>query len=153
MATEFTDAQEVEQIATRIIGMQHSHLVEAKIIYIFREGGAWKSKGKEVLGQAQKCSAKDNFLNGGFDFTITINKDAWKTMADKQKKALVDHELMHCDKSDENDEDGNPIWQTKDHEFVGFVQEIKSHGFWTEDLQRFDRVYKQITIFEVDKSA
>ena len=153
MATEYKDVTlEVQQIARELIARHHSHLVEANIKYLFRSGGAWTSKGKEVLGTAQKCSSKENFLTG-FDFVITINEYAWNSLEDKQKIALIDHELMHCDKSPDYDEDGNPIWQTKDHDFVGFVQEVKRYGFWTKDLQKFDRVYRQITIFEVNKGA
>lgn len=143
--SKFENAPEVQEVANKLIGQFHSHLVEAKIRYLFRTGD-WVSKGMPVYGQAQKCSDKDKFLTG-YDFIITIAKEYWDEMSPDEKKANVDHQLLHCGRG-ASDYQGNPTWVKNEHDFEGFVTEVKRHGFWTEELKRFDIQYRQLTMFE-----
>ena len=147
----FDNAPEVKEMAIRLIGQHHSHLVEAKIKYLFRSG-AWVVCKETRLGSSQKCTGKEKFMTG-YDFIMTINWDEWIKLDAKQREALVDHELLHCCRG-EDDEDGYPTWYTQDHTFKGFPQEIRRHGMWLKGLQMMKTAsdeHKQLSMFDEHK--
>lgn len=88
---EFFDAPEVEEVAVRMINSHHSRLAEAKIKYLLRPG-SWNVKDRERMGNTEKCSSKHKPLTG-YDFIVTFNKLFWDKMKQKEREALVDHEL------------------------------------------------------------
>lgn len=83
----FEDAPEVEEIAHRLIGEHHGHLINAKIKYLKRFG-AWTVNGKERLGSAEKCTAKHKHLTG-LDFIITVNGIIFENMTPPSVKRLL----------------------------------------------------------------
>lgn len=103
-----------------MINEHHSRLAEAKIKYLLRSG-SWRVKGRERMGNAEKCSSKHKHLTG-YDFIVTINKLFWDKMNVKERKALVDHELCHCGKSD----NGWCIWPHDLEDFIGIVRGMGS---------------------------
>lgn len=103
---QFEDAPEVREIAKDLINTHHSHLYEAKILFLFRNG-TWKVNRKTRYGTAEKCSSKVKFLTG-YDFIITINGEIWPYLDQRAKAALVDHELCHCARGDD-DNDGTRL--------------------------------------------
>lgn len=155
MAAEFDYASEVREIAREIIQQHHSHLVEAHIVYLFRDGG-WESRGRTIYGKAYKLSGREKFLSDDADFAIVINKEAWLGLQPHQQKALVDHELCHCGKNGE-DEDGNPIWCLWDHDVEEFRAVIDRHGLWAPDVRKFAETaaphVKQQTLFDLMRSG
>ena len=54
----------------------------------------------------------------------------------KTKRALLDHELWHCQKG-EPDEQGNPTWYILDHDLHESNGVVRCHGLWMGDLQNF----------------
>ena len=150
---KFTDAPEVEMIARSLLVSEHSELLEAKIRYLFREGD-WSTRDKETLGQAQLLTGKQHFITK-LDFVITINKDAWTVLTNNQRIALVDHELSHCCRG-EDDKFGNPTWYIQGHDVEDFIGVINRHGYWTPTLRRFDEAgqkYRQLTIQELQPTG
>lgn len=151
MPNKYEEAIEVRKIAKPLVENRHTHLQDAKILYLFREK-AWKSKGELTFGQATKLGGKTKALSGigydhdGFDFLIEIAKKEFEQMEKTQKEALVNHELCHCIK------DENGKWKTVNHDFEGFRSELKDYGFWTNKLQFLKRDLKQMSLFEEHES-
>jgi len=78
---KYRAAPEVEEVARALIEDHHSHLVEARIGYLFRRG-AWKSRDKTVAGKAYKVSERDKLLTG-LDFIIVMNLTVWQRFSDQ----------------------------------------------------------------------
>lgn len=140
MAAEFYEAsEELETIARELIQDHHSHLVEARIKYLFRTGN-WEVKKRETWGQAKKVGKEVNYLTG-YDFIVTIHRDVWEQLEGKEKRALLDHELQHC--SAGSDDAGNKIWYIQGHDVEDFYAIIKRHGLWSKSLRKMDSLLKQ----------
>lgn len=143
---KFFDAPEVKEIAHELIPRHHPHLVEARIKYLFRRGN-WTSKGRTRLGQAVKVSERDRVIHG-YDFVVIINYDYWPALDEDQRRALVDHELCHCERNE--DAQGNPKWNIRAHDVEEFQEIVRRHGLWKPDLQQLERVMKarrQVELF------
>jgi hypothetical protein len=65
-------------------------------------------------------------------FVIVISADTWKRLDERQRRALVDHELCHCVVS--YDDDGMPVLSTRTHDIEEFGSIIDRHGLWTTHL-------------------
>lgn len=147
---KFGDAPEVEEIARVLIPRHHSHLVEAKIRYLWRYG-KWESQGQTTLGKCYRLSARDEFLTG-HNFLIMINWPAWQASTPEQRTALVDHELSHAGMDE--DKDGNPRWVTVPHDVEEFAAIIERHGLWKPDVERFGKVAaRKVNQLEFDVDA
>lgn len=136
---KFEPAPEVERIAWNLIKKYHNHLINANIRYLFRRG-PWTSKKRETLGQATKVSGVDQFLTG-LDFIIMINVAVWNQLDQKEKIALVDHELEHCCEEDDK-------YFIQGHDVEDFLAVIKRNGFWSPDLKRIEAEAVQGKLFE-----
>ena len=123
---KFKIAPEVAQIAQELIIKYHQHLRGANIRYLFRYG-PWSNKKRETQGQAVKVSGVNHFLTG-LDFIILINADVWEQLNEKEKVALVDHELEHCCKEDDK-------FYLQGHDVEDFIRVIRRHGFWSPNLK------------------
>lgn len=146
MATEFFEAPDVQEKAIEIIGKYHSHLIEANIGYYFRTG-TWTKNKKTVFGTAQKPSGLLKAVTR-HDFIITINSDVFPYLKPKTQEALIDHELMHCCRG-EDDDDGNPTWYIQGHDFEDFAAIVRRHGLWTDALKRIpvaEQQYQQMQL-------
>ncbi|MEN6507136.1 MAG: putative metallopeptidase [Planctomycetaceae bacterium] len=123
----------------------HAHLAEAKIGLAWRLGWRSDTDGHMRLGQCRKSSDLDREMYTGFDFVILLNEEAWPTLNEKQKLALLDHELCHAALS--MDADGNPkindrerlVCRTKKHDVEEFRCIVERHGLWTQDLESIAR--------------
>lgn len=135
---EYECAEEVQEIAEKLIDKHHRHLREAVIYYLFREP-APKSAGDTVLGRATKVSGKYKAMSG-YDFVIEISQSHFEEMDEDKKIALIDHELSHC----WVDIDGNI--KTINHDFEGFNAVMKRHGFWMGDLEVMGKTAKQLEL-------
>jgi len=100
--------ERVIDIANEIIRQYHNELKKEKIAYVIKND-TWLKDGKEILGNAKKCSEKETLLTG-YTFIITIN--AKLLSADENLlRAVIDHELSHCGIDiDENGERQRYIW-------------------------------------------
>lgn len=141
--SKFRIAEEVQEIAARLINDVHDHLAEARIIYLFRAGD-WKSKGKVTLGQAGKVPEQWQYLTG-HDLVVIINGDAWPALSDRQKVALVDHELCHFEKT--ITDGGDPKWCLVSHDVEEFTGVIQRHGLWSSDVEDFVSEAQQLRLF------
>jgi hypothetical protein len=142
---KFAD-EEVKLIARDLIRQYHTHLINARIIYLFREGD-WDSQGKLVFAKAHKLGGREQFLTEA-NFAIVINEKVWQRLNTAQRTALIDHELCHCGINGE-DKEGNPRWTIWAHDLEEFRAIVNRHGLWRPDVQQFARSiqpYVQITL-------
>lgn len=147
---EYSPAEEAQEIAKKLIEKHHSRLKGAKIEWIFRSKGA-KKRGTVVLGNAAKLSAKLNYMTDA-TFVIELAEDRWGMLTKDQQRALVDHQLCHCDQR--YDKKGNRVWCTRDHDFEDFYSVIERHGLWKKDLKHLGEVVKQLNLdFEKGEAA
>ena len=130
---KFSLAPEVELVAHDLIEDHHSHLIGARIKYLFRHG-KWEKKHRQTLGQA-KLAAEDIRFIAEFDFIITVSLDAWNYADSGTRMALVDHELYHCQDTSTPDDD-EPSWGISDHDVQEFVAVVSRYGLWEKDLVR-----------------
>lgn len=146
MISEFSGAQEVEEIADDLIRTVHQRLIGHPIVYCFNNG-APKSKGKEVWGRARKVGGlnaylaqRDRMENGEEGdaefFVIEIVWGVWRQLGTSQKRALVDHELSHL--AVEYDEEKDVITLgIVGHDLEEFRGVYERHGAWADDLREF----------------
>ncbi len=128
---------EVEEIARDLIRRYHQHLLNAKIVYVFR-GGEWKKGGKTILGQVEKAGGKMAFwvrqalhIDRPDVYPMYISKRGWATLSHDQRLALIDHELCHWHCTDT----GKIV--TIGHDVEEFRAVLERHGFWENELRRF----------------
>jgi len=83
------------------------------------------SKKKIVLASVEMSSAKirffsvDNIAIEGYDYVLTVDKNAWDVASDKDKVRLISHELSHV----YIDETGKP--KLIGHDISDFYLEMK----------------------------
>ncbi len=106
----------------------HQPLLDAKvkIDYVFahpsKEGGvALKYGGVQALGIARKLSLKDRAMGRG-DCEVSLDGNWWKDASEKERAALLDHELHHFsialgEKGLERDDLGRPKIFIRKHDF------------------------------------
>jgi len=143
--TQFDKSKEAESISRDLISKYHTSLINSKIAYLFKNKPILKG-GKVVIATAEKCSVKSNALvkyddedTDAFDFIITISYPAWNRLNDKQRIAIIDHELEHC-LITEDENTGDKKISIVSHDVEEFASIIRRHGLYKEDLQKIKNV-------------
>ena len=134
---QFQIAHEAARLGKKLINKFHKHLIDIRIEYVF----LWKTpetNGREIWGRAKKLSGlnawfasedrEDEPLPDTF-FVIEFSWQVWSQLNEKQKLALVDHELAHCSINDKL----KPC--LKSHDCEEFNQIIRRHGLWKDDVR------------------
>lgn len=139
---------ECYQIMERLVTSYHGHLAEAKICIAANSG--WKADvdGRTKLGTMQKAGDLHRSLHE-YDLVLTINSEAWLHLSERQKTALIDHELCHAQIA--HDKDGNPLIDTKGrkcyrirrHDLEEFREVVSRYGCYMDDIAEFVRAVKQ----------
>lgn len=146
----YTLAESVEAVALQTIPMFHPHLATARIGYIFVESATMKN-GKPVLGKVRKVSGILEFLLER-DFLVEVPLDQWNELADTQRQALVDHLLERCF-GEENENDGEMKWATREPDVQEFSTILRRHGAWNDDLAGFVSVAKTVNVDDMVADA
>jgi hypothetical protein len=140
------DHPEPYRIMDELIYQHHPHLTDAKIALAWRMEWAEDADGRLTLGQAKKGSDLDRELHD-YDFVILLNHEAWHLAGfdEKQRTALIDHELCHLqvamddDGEVREDEYGRTVWRIRKHDVEEFKDVVARHGLWTHKLEEFAR--------------
>jgi hypothetical protein len=138
------EVTEPYRLMEEIRAIDHGHLADAKIGIAWRLGWRADTDGHLRLGTCQKRTDLDRELDG-FDFMLLLNKEAWPQLNERQKRALIDHELCHAQVV--IDSDGNPrkndrdrlLCRIKKHDTEEFRAVVERHGLWTADLEQIAR--------------
>lgn len=122
---------EVTELVEETIRKHHTRLLDARIGVLMREE-ATKSNGRVVLGKASLVNAQWlPLLKQELDFVIWFAADYWYGVLDeRQKVALVDHELCHCVFDEETHKA-----KMRGHDVEEFVEIVQRHGSWDAGLQ------------------
>lgn len=133
-----------------IIEQRHPHLFGLRIVLVWLYAVKPDRDDRLTLGWAKKATdlereqVKDK---GGdaHDFTVALNFDAWQRFGEKERAALMEHELLHCqvalDAEGEvkQDERGRTVCRMRGHDIEEFRAIVERYGLWKEDLEKFAR--------------
>lgn len=132
MTTNYTPVDEATILmAKKIVAEWHPWLRDARITIVLRVGEPPKQDGKMIFGAASLVDAKTKALAAEkYDFFIWLAADHWEDAKEKERKALLDHELCHCT--------GAPLaWKMRGHDVQEFTAIVQRHGLWYPDLDTF----------------
>lgn len=152
---KYWKADEVADIAKKLVKEFHPHLAGEPILYIFRSEHA-ESNGKIEFAKAKRVSGLNAYLanredleelNGAGDgpsekseappiLLIEVAYDVWTQLSPAQREALIDHELCHFGK------DG-----MKGHDVEEFRAVIDRHGLWRPEIEMFAQTIAQQKLF------
>lgn len=129
------------RIMEGLIAKDRKDLENVKLAIAWRIGWRADANGLLTLGRCRKRGDLDRELDE-FDFVILLNKEAWQTLDDTQKQALIFHELCHAQVV--IDSDGNPKQDDRDrlvcrirkHDVEEFRLVTEKFGLWTQDLAK-----------------
>lgn len=132
MAKEFSPADEVEQIATRLIEIFKPELEGFEIRYVMCSENP-KKDGREAIALARKITGFYAYHAGSPDgfFCIEVGLPAWEGLTVNQKIAVVHHELCHFGIT----EFGHLAIIGRDIEEFDEIAEV--HGAYFDRLQTF----------------
>jgi hypothetical protein len=144
---QFDPAEGVGELAKDLITNYHTHLAGVRIAYLYKNK-QMKKGGRIIFATAEKCSTKVKALctaSGGeaFDFAIIINHQEWVNLTDMQRKAVLDHELLHCT-VEEDEKTGETKYGIVPHDIEDFSAILQRYGPEIfEDLKRFCNLAKE----------
>lgn len=133
------------RLLAELVAAHHEHLAEARIALAWRLDVKPSVDNRLHLGKARLQNDLQRQLHG-FDFVIELNQAAWEA-ADfpiESKRALLDHELCHCQVSRDpktgevrRDENNRPVFRIRKHDIEEFIEIVQRHGCWKGDLEEF----------------
>lgn len=128
---------EIYRLLDRLIQENHPALFEseAKIVLVFQEFNPDKF-GRLVWGKCQKATKLLAALTD-YAFAISLNAEVWGRITEKQREALLDHELCHANA--EEDDDGGWKFSLRRHDLEEFQAIVERHGLWRGDVEDFIR--------------
>ena len=153
----YTWNPEGERIAEQLIKNYHPHLRGFEIAYMFkakppevaveehtpadaprRPTRRKSSTGKIKIAECRLVSQKYRLLFAkDYRWIITADQEIWDAFDDKQKTAVIDHELCHA----VLDDDGNP--RIRKHDLEEFSSIAQRYGYYLPDVQRFAEAIKR----------
>lgn len=123
----FKAPKEVRILVKKIRRKWHKPTLDARIITLMRVGN-W-----DKYATMGRVSAKQKKAGIQGDYILTINDGLWTLLERKQKRALIDHELVHC--VAKLSKEGVPRWLLRHHDVEEFHIIVKRHGNWERGLK------------------
>lgn len=140
--TAYYPGDEVRDIAEELIPEHHGNLRDACIEYIFQTREDENSviqppRVQDAVrwGRVGAANVIDQRLRH-LHFRVVMNGNWWEKASPEQREAAVHHLLCHCWLKE-----GKPVIQQ--HEFAGFVSEIRHYGAWSKELAAFEQEMSQ----------
>ena len=122
-------AEGVAEIARSVILEAHEDLEDVEIVFLFRSPAAEKN-GRVQWGSAAKATSRERaLLRPAPRFVITLSHDHWEDMDEDTRRALLDHELSHCE-LDADDDTGEVKGQILGHDLEEFAGVLARRGAW-----------------------
>jgi hypothetical protein len=137
---QYDEAKEVAKLAKFLIPKHHPNLATASIGYLFKNKTVLKG-GKAVVASIKRCDAMLKHLTS-YDYIMTVSYSSWNNLTDKQKVAVTDHELSHC-QVEEDEETGELSYKLISHDFEDFYAILDRHGLYMDDLKDLKKVAKK----------
>jgi hypothetical protein len=129
MSELFVASTDIHDLVRSLISKYHPDLIEIteEIAVIFREQAS-KSGGSPVLGVARKASPLLGVLSGtDYKFVLELGADVWETLTGKQREALLDHLLCHCEGEVKDEETKYKIVKP---DVSIFRENVERYGMW-----------------------
>lgn len=148
---DWVDAPAVERVAAQLIPGKFEHLQQTGVYlrYVFtnkkilmrgrvKAAQAIKMTGLGARMYFREFFGRDNDLPGVL-FVVKVNKQQWEWCGDREKEALVFHELCHFAAEQKTDNRGNEVLRLflYDHDIEAFGREVDEYGLWTRNLAAF----------------
>lgn len=146
------DPAEPYGILDRVVAEWHEPLHKASIALAWMLDVKPDRDDHLVLGKCKKASDLDREFRE-FDIVILLNAKAWRELNEKQRTALIDHELCHATPSlDKNgevilDERDRICYRTRKHDIEEFHAVVKRHGMYLSDLAEFMKSLQDAPLF------
>ena len=142
--SDFQPADEAQRLAeTNAIPNWHPDCADASICYLLTTK-RMKSKGRHVWAKVRKTNPVEQHLTG-HDLIIIIDAGVWARLDEKKRLALLDHELCHVEKTEDEDT-GDIGWRLVGHDIEEFRAVVSRHGMWADDIVLFDEALRQHTL-------
>lgn len=87
-----------------------------------------------MWGQARKVGELERQFHD-HDFVILLNFKVWNELPLKARRALLDHELSHCGRAEQDD--GSSKYYVRKHDLEEFTSIVRRYGTWREDVEQF----------------
>jgi hypothetical protein len=129
-----------------LVDTHHTDLRGARIALAWNLSWRADVDGRLTLGKCHKVSDLHRELAAsGYDFVILLLERFWTDVLvnDRQRSALLDHELCHADvKRDKQgdpitDERGRTVYRLRRHDLEEFAAIADRYGCWKKDLEHF----------------
>lgn len=138
-----------DKMALGIMAKNHPRLASAAILYLIEDydpEDMYKKMRKdpkrgEVWGHCQKMSKAEK-LHTGYDFKITMCKTIWDRLDGPTKRYMIDHEQMHCGRSERGK------WEVWPHDIECFSEELSRYS---GRIKEIDRLVDNITAMSSKK--
>jgi hypothetical protein len=128
-----------------VIGQHRDELAEARILLAWQVRIKADKDDRLMLGKCVKASDLSKELQE-HDFVIVLNSEAWASLSDHQRLALLHHESMHAAPAiDQNtgeqqeDERDRKVWRIRKHSIEEFHETVAAYGCYKHDLEAFVR--------------
>jgi predicted metallopeptidase len=129
----YEDAPEVAEVVERVNKLYGLQLDPFNIKCVFRDQFI---TGKAFWAKVSKVSPLFKFLTG-IDLILVVVRAFWDHLSEKQREALVFHELLHC-KVKFNSE-GKKVISLRNHDLEEFSQVVELYGLWNNELEKFSK--------------
>lgn len=140
MANTYRDAEMAERIAQDLISQHHTHLINARIIWLASSGA--QSKARVCPALLQHAFGKD--ASGVFPaFVVTISDSDWSARNADARRAFVD-ELLCSMGQETNQTSGVDKWIINRPDVSMFLSVIKRHGLQTTEQRQAGRIIKEL---------
>lgn len=140
------DGKRAYRMLRELVGTYHGELEENKARIALAWALSWKPDGDDrtVIGKCKLVGALERELMP-YDFVIVLNESFWhdEAVTDKQRLALLDHELSHAavklDAAGDpvEDERGRVVFRIRKHDIEEFSAVVGRHGLYKSDLVAF----------------
>lgn len=129
MSNTYVESEEIEQIAKKLYqSMKWSEMPDIKFLELVADKCSYVGKCSKATGKWQYLIDKD--------YVIEVWSGFWEAATDKQKEALLYHELMHIN-CEEDDDSGEIKWKIRKHDIEEFEEVVATYGAWNNSLDKF----------------
>lgn len=138
----FLLAPEVHDVADALMDRfpSFNHLAEHRLAYLFQTAMPKPRGGCSTIGKAHVVNDLYGVLTGGLNGIVVVNQPWWVTATDRQRQALVYHELCHFETNPETGELG-----TVKHDLEVFIGEAAHFGDWRSGIRE---VSEQLSMWQ-----
>lgn len=143
----------IYRMLDELVDAYHQEVSGAEFAIAWNRTWTPDADGRCILGQCRKVSdlEREVFEVAGYDFIIILHEEFWLNprVSDIQRRALLDHELMHAAvKYDQNgdpelDARGRTVYRIRKHDLEEFTEIVDRYGCYKADIEAFARALRR----------